>query len=224
MDVGSGGPRVWNCPAGDTNCLINAITIGNGSGNPEIIQLEAGTYTLARLDNGPNLLPRIIGNIKIEGVGMNATIIQSSLRPDDTDFHPSFGTFDVDAIGTLELAALSIMKGGTGISNKGTVKVRKVMISDNRMGTFGGYGTGIQNLQTGTMTLEDSTVSDYIGGFIGAGGGISNSGTMDITGSFFNGNNNESFGGIANLSTGIMTINKSIIANNRAGDGNAGVS
>lgn len=220
MDVGGGSPRVWNCPGGDVNCLINALTIGNGSGNLEIIQLAAGTYTIASFDNGSNLLPRIIGNIKIEGVGSQSTVIRG-MTDANVDF---FQTFEVDALGTLELTKLAIMKGGTGVRNRGgSVTMREVTISDNTINGLGGRGgPGIINDQGGTITIQDSTVADYNEGVPGAGGGISNSGTMDITGSFIKRNRGEGMGGIANGSTGIMTINTSTIADNRAGDGDGG--
>lgn len=218
MDVGGGSPRVWNCPGGDANCLINALTMANGSGCLEIIQLAAGTYTLERFDNDKNLLPRIIGNIKIEGAGSHATVIRGMT---DASVH-FFQTFEIDESGTLDIAGLTIMEGGTGIGNGGTVTMREVTISNNTMSGFGRGGPAISNGPSGTMTIQDSTVADYNEGVPGAGGGILNSGIMNITGSSIKRNQGEGIGGIANTSTGKMTINTSTIADNRAGDGDGG--
>ena len=218
MDVGS-GPRVWNCPAGDVDCLINAITIGNGSGNPEIIQLAAGTYTLDSLDNGSNLLPSIIGNITIEGAETTSTIIRSSLA--SNIIAESLTTFNVDESATLELKSLSIIKGGTAIRNSGSATVHEGTISDNLIHTNFRAGTGIVNNQTGTMTIEDSTVSNYNQVFPGGGGAIQNAGTMDLTGSSIEGNSSSGgTGGITN--GGMLTITTSTIARNVGHDGGDG--
>ena len=204
MDVGSGAPRVWNCPAGDTDCLINAITIGNGSGNPEIIRLESGTYTITSFYTGGHLLPPITGNITIEGAETTGTIIRSTM------FHDFLQTFEVDTLGTLKLTKLSIMGGGTGVLNLGNATLDKVTISHNT-----GIGVGIINRQTGTITIRDSTVA-YYRGDEHSGGGIVNSGAMQLIGSTIEQNSRSAFGGIINSRTGTMNINTSTITDNSA--------
>ncbi len=227
MNVQSGGPRVWNCAAGDTDCLINAITIANGSGNPEIIRLEQGTYTITSFHTGDSLLPPIIGHITIEGFDSRGTFIQSKNLP------PRFGplavkTFDVDEVGTLVLSALSIRKGGTAILNRGNVTMRDVMITDNQLVNADGQpqysiAHGIYNLQSGTSTIQDSTIADYFTGVsASSSGAIRNEGTMNISGTSIKRNDGDGIGGIHNSATGIMTIKTSTITDNTASNNGIG--
>ncbi len=215
MDVGSGAPRVWNCPAEDVNCLINAITIGNGSGNPEIIQLAAGTYTLESFDNLATFLPRIRGNITVQGAGSTATIIRSNL------FSPplrnnSVITFSVERSATFKLTALSILKGGAVIVNRGETTMHEVTISDGQISPNFFAPSGILNGVGATMKIQDSRFTGYQQT---AGNAIRNSGTMEITGSSITDNissrRSQGAGGIYNESTGTLTIKTSTIARNR---------
>ena len=208
MDVG----RTWNCAAGDATCLINAITLANGSGNPEIIQLAAGIYSLENtIGNTSSLLPPITGNITILGAGQDQTIITSNLDPSRFFFR----TFTVEENAVLNGSGFSIVKGGSGIWNKGIVTINEIIISENRL-----QGPGVLNDQTGTMTIKNSTVANN-GGSQGAGGGIVNHGTVEIVGSTIRGNGQEYHGGIQNR--GRMTIKASTVANNGASFSGGGI-
>ena len=43
---------VFNIPSGNVTALIAAINTANANGEENIINLEAGTYTLTAIDNG----------------------------------------------------------------------------------------------------------------------------------------------------------------------------
>ena len=49
----SASAAVFNCLAGDTDCLINAITTANGNGEADTIVLAAGTYVLTAVTTRP---------------------------------------------------------------------------------------------------------------------------------------------------------------------------
>ncbi|MGE3939570.1 MAG: hypothetical protein AB7F90_12950 [Nitrospirales bacterium] len=213
MNVG----RIWNCAAGDTACLINAITLANASGNPEVIQLAAGTYilpTLSSTNPGP-LLPMIRGNIAIEGAGPQPTILRSNNRPQDTGIS-DFVTFDVDEGAILKLTGLSMMEVGTSIYNRGVVTLQKVTISDNQ-----GVGAGIVNLKTGTVKMEHSTLTNISQGVLGSGTPIQNDGKMDIVESAIKSNRTGLVGAIFNSSTGVMTVQTTTIADNQVNESGA---
>ncbi|MGE0474459.1 MAG: hypothetical protein AB7P17_12565 [Nitrospirales bacterium] len=206
MNVG----RIWNCAAGDTACLINAITLANASGNPEVIQLAAGTYTFVKnLFDDALLLPQITGNITLKGVGPDQTIITSDVP---LGRESSVKTFIVEEVATLNVSGLSIVKGGLAIRNKGNVVIEQVTISKG--------GPGLFNEQTGTMTLKNSTVIDN-GFFQGDGGGIVNKGTMEITESTIRDNGQEFYAGINNV--GRMTLKNSTVADNHAESEGGGI-
>jgi hypothetical protein len=145
---------------------------------------------------------------------------------------------------------------GGGIYNCfGTLTVIDSIITGNRItngnGSFG-YGAGIYNCPSSTLTLINTTISDnsaLIGGAIcnggmltiinstfsrnvarqHRGGAIANYGTLTITNSTFNGNSSGSSGiagGILNgglfQSSGTLTINNSTLSGNTAGEGRGG--
>ena len=70
----------FNIPAGDVHAMIDAINEANGNGEDDMINLEAGIYTLTEVNNtndGNNGLPSITTTIIINGAGDDKTIIES---------------------------------------------------------------------------------------------------------------------------------------------------
>jgi hypothetical protein len=145
---------------------------------------------------------------------------------------------------------------GGGIYNCfGTLTVRDSIITENRItsgnGSFG-YGAGIYNCPSSTMTIINTTISRNsakVGGAIcnggtltivnstiseniarqHLGGAIGNYGTLTITNSTFTGNSSGSdglAGGILNgglfQSAGTLMVSNSTISGNIAGEGNGG--
>ena len=96
-----------------------------------------------------------------------------------------------------------------GIFNTGALTVTNSMIRDN--------SGGIENRNTGTAIITDSTVAGST-----VYGGIGNEGTMTITGStVVNNRSNGNAGGVRNL--GVMTITDSTISGNFAGSYGGGI-
>lgn len=145
---------------------------------------------------------------------------------------------------------------GGGIYNCfGTLTIRDSIITGNRIRSGGGsfgYGAGIYNCPSSTLTLINTTISDnsaLVGGAIcnggtltiinstfsgnvarqHRGGAIGNYGLLTVTNSTFNGNSSGSggmAGGILNgglfQSNGTIAINNSTLSGNIAHDGRGG--
>jgi len=170
---------VFNCPAGDVDCLINSINTANGNGEDDTIELEAGIYTLTAVNSsndGANGLPSITSNITIRGAGADVTIIE---REEEADY---FRIFHVGVVGAVALEGLTIFGGltydyGGGIFNSGTATLTDCTVSGNR--DTGGAGCGIYN--SGTVILTNCTVrGNHLWWKYGDGGGLYNSGTATL--------------------------------------------
>src|SRR5579863_7311905 len=145
---------------------------------------------------------------------------------------------------------------GGGIYNCfGTLTIRDSIITGNRIRSGGGsfgYGAGIYNCPSSTLTLINTTISDnsaLVGGAIcnggtltiinstfsgnvarqHRGGAIGNYGLLTVTNSTFNGNSSGTggmAGGILNgglfQSNGTIVINNSTLSGNTAHDGRGG--
>jgi hypothetical protein len=219
---------VFNCPAGDTACLISAITTANGNGESDTIVLAAGTYALTEADNdtdGPNGLPSITGPLTIQGAGASSTFLERA--------GGVFRIVHVAAAGDLTLDSLTIRKGnasfsfpnpidGGGLLSHGKVTISKCVITENE--AVGGRGGGISSY--GDLTIADSTVSDNsadIGCCNDSAGGIFSKGSLRITGSRIIGNHDfdGAYGGI--YSEGDTVIDSSTIAFNQSDFGAGGI-
>jgi hypothetical protein len=115
---------------------------------------------------------------------------------------------------------LSQAGDGGAIYNAGTMSVTDSILSGNwayQLGT-GGYGGGIFNAHNASATVTGSSLTDNVAQH--DGGGISNDGTMTLSGSTLSGNDVPSIldgrgGGIFNDQKGRLTIqSKSSITNN----------
>ncbi len=118
---------------------------------------------------------------------------------------------------TLEDTTISGNNGaqaGGGIRNIGTATLQSVTISDNS--AFTRDGGGIWNV--GDLTFTNGSISGN--STWGDGGGVFNSGSLEITNATISGNSAQ-FGsagsGISNGSSGIVTLDNTIVARN--GDG-----
>jgi hypothetical protein len=187
----------FTCVGGDVDCLIDAIQTANANGEENTITLEAGTYTLAVVDNttnGPNGLPSVISAfpLTVRGAGAESTIIERAASA------PAFRLVHVAATGTLTLKELTLQGGRVS-----------------------GAGGGIFNSIGGTLTLTNCTLSGNSTTVFGVGGGIENGGTLTLTNCTLSGNSAiDGGGGIRNFRS--LTLINSILSGNSATDGIGG--
>jgi CSLREA domain-containing protein len=215
----------------NTDTAFGGCAAGSGD---DIITLPAGTYTLTGAagenSNASGDLD-IRSNLTINGAGEETTIIQAG-----TDV-----TNGVDRV-------LHIPDTANVEINNVTIRYGKTVGgSDGAFGTTGEHGGGI-NIQWGTLTLNDCTVSDNrtggggdgstsTGGNGADGGGIYNRGTLilndtDVTSNETGGGGNGGAGsrggsggrggGIYLSGSSAMTLTNSAIGSNATGNGGSG--
>jgi hypothetical protein len=106
--------------------------------------------------------------------------------------------------------------GAGGIDNQGKMVVRNSSIIFNIAGTTGSGG-GIHN--SGVLEIFNSTVAKNSAvGFMGGGGGIANRGQMSITNSTVRENEIRDGVGGGILNTGILQVQNTIVAGNTVAD------
>ena len=131
---------------------------------------------------------------------------------------------------TLDISGLSFKDSQTRtyafLYNEGVLVVTNSTISDNK--TISGttsYGGGIENYTTGTLTVQDSIISNNLASANldrGLGGGIHNEGKLTVIHSTFlnnrasSSNYNAWGGGILNNETGTLTVIDSTFSGNSA--------
>jgi hypothetical protein len=125
--------------------------------------------------------------------------------------------FTVDIGVTASLTGLNISGGsgggyGGGIYNAGTLTVTNCTI-DNSFADWDGGGI----FSDGAMTVTNSTIDDNSTFNSGDGGGIYNGGTLTVTNSTIDDNSSSNGGGI--YYEGTLTVASSSIYNNRGGYG-----
>ncbi len=127
------------------------------------------------------------------------------------------GAFQIDSGVSATISGLTISGSfagyGGGIENAGTLTVTNSVIANNNAD---GDGGGIQNEHAGTLTITNSTITGNSGG---DGGGIDNLGTLTINSSTITGNSAGEGGGIFNSEGSTATVTGSTIADNSAGSG-----
>ena len=135
-------------------------------------------------------------NLTITGAGSGDTIIQAAA----TKGTASHRVFTISS-GNVAIKGVTIRhdetkSGGAGILNSGTLTITDSTISDNNR-------QGILN--SGTLTIKNSTISANTAAFTDAGG-IANSGTLTLTNSTVSNNTaGEAGGGIESRGTLIVT-------------------
>jgi hypothetical protein len=210
------------------NAIINANTDTDtdgasgclaGSGADTLNLKAKSTYTFSQTDNntdGNNALPSITSVITING---NNAVLQRSTAPDT----PAMRLLHVGSTGNLTLNRLQVTGGkapayynyhrGGGIYNRGTVSLNNSTITDNRAGNDGG---GIHNL--GNLTVNNSLVS---GNRAGAnGGGIASLGKLTLTDSHISANHAVDGSALWNKDS-TMTLTNSTVSGNTASNGAA---
>ena len=132
--------------------------------------------------------------------------------------------FQVTASTTVSISALTVSSGkavdGGGILNQGVLTLTECTIDGN---AADGYGGGIYNPSTGTLTLNRCTCAvNTSGGTVYGGGGISNDGILAVNQSTFTGNSAAADGGAID-SYITLTVNQSTFTKNSAGTVGGGI-
>jgi len=125
VPVAPADPPTTTVAAGDTAALIAAISAANANADPDIIALEAGTYTLTAPNNtlyGKNGLPVINTPITIYG---NCATIERDPAAE------AFRLFYVTSAGNLTLYDLTLAGGDGGTSNGGAIYSQGTVTATN---------------------------------------------------------------------------------------------
>jgi hypothetical protein len=203
-------PGVINVPC-STSALATAITTANGGGAAVLVLAGNCSYDIQTPATASDGLPLITGHVSLVG-GKNTVIRRSPAAL------TAFRVLDVAAGATLRVANLSIRNGSTaglggGIQNAGSLWVSKVMFSGNQAGN----GGALSNSAGATATLDDATIAENTTTGVG-GGGILNSGTLTLSESSLSGNHAPiNGGGLNTQSAGISHISQSQFVHNVSG-------
>ncbi len=210
---------------GGMGSLRKAIICANLTPGPDTILLPDGIYNLTIAGQFEDLAETgdldITDDLTIVGFSTDGTIIDAG----DLD-----RVFQIIGDITVNLSGMTLRNGmagnngnGGGILNTGSLTLTSVTVGDSQAEK----GAGIYHTGGGTLELINSTVAlNMATGGKGAGGGIlNNSGTVLITDSNILGNTATLQGGglLNTINTGnSMTIVRSTVAHNSAGDGGGG--
>jgi hypothetical protein len=132
--------ETFHCGAGNVPCLIEAIHTANANGGANTVTLEAGTYTLAAIDDpisGANSLPAITSPLTIRGAGAGMTVLEREPHA------PPFRLVNVAPSGTLTLEGLTLhgateAPGGGGLIHiGGTVILTRSSLVDTATSIVG---------------------------------------------------------------------------------------
>ena len=201
--------------------LREAIILANNNGGGRII-LDNETYELTL--SGSNEDYAATGDLDIRSL----IIIEAAPGADPTINASALGdrVFDVISGANLSLHGVTVTGGSLGagdggvIRNSGSLTVENSTISGNTL--TNGDGGGIFN-SSGTVTVTNSIIT---GNTLtnGEGGGIFNSsGTVTMTNSTISGNTAANNGGGISNNTGTFTIMNSTVAGNTAANNGGGI-
>ncbi|MGP0065667.1 MAG: beta strand repeat-containing protein [Isosphaeraceae bacterium] len=210
----------------EVRALLSTITVTNdndsGAGSlraaiadassGETIQFAHSAYGTITLTSGPL---DVATGVDIDGPGANRVAISGN---------NASTIFDVQAGVTATISGLTITKGlydvpygfGAGaIANYGTLTLSDCVVTGNAIATSTpSYGAAIFNY-LGTLTINNSTLSDNTGNF---GGAINNYGPLTVKDSTISGNSvsgGQGGGGIASFAD--VTLVNSVVSGNAGG-------
>lgn len=200
--------------------LTAAVAAADAAGGGTIALAGGCTYSLtavAESVDGPTGLPRITGDVTVDGNG--ATIVRGAGAP-------SFRFFDVAPGARLTLTSVTLSGGsdGSGIGggavfNDGTLSMSGVDVADDTAPeTMGASGGGVIN--AGTLTVTGSTFTGDSGWEAGA---ILNEAQATVSTSTFDGNDGTVYGGGAVVgAAGTTTLDRDTFVDNTTGSGGGG--
>ena len=181
----------------DADCsLREAIIAANAAGGPDTITLPAGTYILTLA--GPDSEDASAnGDLDITS---DVTITGAGSATTIVDGNSTNRVFEI-FVGPVSFSGLTVRNGlaagfGGGINNRSTstVTITNSIISNNQASGFGG---GINNNGAGTVSISNSSVTGNTALGSNFGGGINNNfnGTLNVTNTVVSGNTAGGFGG-----------------------------
>jgi hypothetical protein len=205
---------VTNASAVGAGSLTNAIAQANGNKQANTIDFSSAVFNTAQriLINGELELSDTSGRQTIEGPTAGVTIvvrvsttvltIEPNVKAVLSGLTLTGATGDGGALVNNGTASVSdctvtgnVFSKGSGVINTGTLTLTASVISDNSA-TLGGSG-GMLN--TGTLTATGCTISDNTDtsstGLTIAGGGLCNTGTATLTRRTINGNSDPNIAG-----------------------------
>lgn len=189
----------FNIPSGDVAALKSAINSANASAQNDVINLAAGTYTLATAQDtssGPTALPPIqAGSGTLTINGKSATVTRSTAQ------------------GAPFCRALKVEKGAVVvIKDLKIYEFRNIDPKASYANDTARQGGAIENLGKLTLTNCDVSVNESL-----SGGAISNEGTLTVNQGIYNYNRARRGGSFKN--SGTATFNKVVCSFNDAGTG-----
>jgi parallel beta-helix repeat protein len=211
----------------DVTALIAAIRTANSTIEPDEIVLEPGVYALTQPDNthgtdGANGLPSITTVITLTSASPQQAAIV--IRGSDS---PRFRIFHVSSNGTLVLVNVFADRGAAAIGTVGGGLLnlgRTSIIGGGVASSSAAQGGGIANrsgdgVRSGVLILASSSVTNNEAE--SGGGGILNAGTLIVTDSRIDSNDNGTFGGggILNEGGGSTSLANSTVDGNTSGAG-----
>ena len=207
--------------------LREAIIQANSTPEDDTIQLTAGaTYNLTI--SGSNEDAAATGDLDIVAGGGEITVIsqgaQQAVINAGGETVLNDRVFHVLENAVLELENVEVTGGfvtgnsGGGIYNSGTVSINNSTISGN-LENFSNGGGGMYN--AGTANITNSTISDNSAFY---GGGIRNIGTISISDSNISDNFGNTFGGGISNYSGTVSISNINLSGNSADFDGGGIS
>lgn len=176
--------------------LREAIIAANALAGPDTVTLPAGTYVLTIAGpDGEDASAN--GDLDITS---DVTITGAGSATTIVDGNGANRVFEI-FVGPVSFSGLTIRNGsaagfGGGIDNRSTstVTITNSVISNNQANGFGG---GINNNGAGTVTISNSSVTGNTALGDNFGGGINNNfnGTLNVTNTVVSGNTAGGFGG-----------------------------
>lgn len=220
-EVSPGGDCTLRAAIQEANALDN-------TGEPDRIDLPAGTYTLSLVGFGEQQSNAgdldITSDLVLQGAGAETTIIDGAGLDRVIDIVR--GNVVVDGVtiqgGSIQDEDDPVEGLGGGIRNEDTLTIQNSVISGNQAN----IGAGIGNYN-GTVTVRQSVISGNGDGTTDRGGGVANyanydPATLSIESSTITGNQSTAGGGVSNRSmdgNASTTISQSTISGNSATNG-----
>lgn len=202
-------PRTITLSGTELSVVSNgALTIDNTT--PSLVTVSGNNTSRILLNDGVLTVNRLIftgGN----GIGIGETLFNNG---------GAIYNLNVLTLNQSQVTGNAVSGEGGGISNQRTITFNKCIVSNNLAikitvddvltSGFGGGVLSFNSLDQTVTDVNDSTFFNNVAEAFGTGGGIDNSGLLDITNSTFSGNSTISTGGFLNNGGAIWTSNSAV--------------